>query len=141
SSGSGTTGSFALEIHRAPEYVYPAGKTIGRLATTCACGEDLSFEWDEDEVVAPFAASSGIFAECDECSRTFDPSKSSATITNAFDGSSEKLPGGAAYRFALKVDCDSVGTDDPKLGFAPALVALVEKEFGRAFYEFGRPRP
>jgi hypothetical protein len=129
---------YSLEVHRAPEYIYPKAKTLGRIPMICRCEEDLSFEWDEDEVVPPFAASSGIFAECDECSRTFDPSKGSATIKNPFDGTSEKLPGGAAYRFALKVNYADCPTDDPKLAFASELVALVEKEFGRSFYEFGR---
>jgi hypothetical protein len=127
---------YALEIHRAPEYVYPTSKTIKPVPSDCKCGEDLSFEWDEEEVVPPFADSTGIFAECDECSRTFDPSKGNATITNPFDGTKEDVPGGGAYRFALKVVCFEPFLEDPKLTFAPALVQLVEKEFGRSFYEF-----
>ena len=129
--------TWALELHRAPEYVYPVVPGIGALPTECRCSEDLSFEWDEDEVVAAFESSTGIFAECDECSRTFDPSKGSATIKNPFDGSKETVPGGGAYRFALKVRCGSSYVADPGLCFAPELVALVEKEFGRSFYEFG----
>jgi hypothetical protein len=129
---------YSLEVHRAPEYIYPAAENIQAIPTMCACGEDLSFEWDEDEVVAPFRASSGIFAECDECSRTFDPSRGSASVKNPFDGTKEKLPGGAAHRFALKVDCGTCFVAEPRVSFAPALVALVEKEFGRSFYEVGR---
>ncbi len=127
--------SYALEVHRALEYVYPTSKAIGALATTCACGEDLDFEWDEDEVVPAFTSATGIFAECDECSRTFDPAKASAKIQNPFDGSTERVPGGAAYRFALKVDCGNCYVKDPSIAFAPALVALVEKAFGRSFYQ------
>jgi hypothetical protein len=130
--------AYSLEVHRAPEYIYPAAKTLGKIPMTCKCGEDLSFEWDEEEVVAPFAASTGIFAECDECSRTFDPSKGSATIKNPFDGTGDKVPGGAAHRFALKIDWPASSLDDPKVTFAPELVALVEKEFGRSFYEIAR---
>jgi hypothetical protein len=129
--------SYALEVHRAPEYVYPVSDTIGALPITCTCGEELDFEWDEEEVVPAFRSANGIFAECDECSRTFDPAKGSAKIQNPFDGSSEHLPGGAAYRFALKVDCGKSFVKDPKLAFAPELVALVEKAFGRTFYEVG----
>jgi hypothetical protein len=127
---------FLLELHRAPEYVYPTARNIKRVPMTCLCGEDLSFEWDEDEVVAPFEASTGIFAECDECSRTFDPSKGSAVIENPLDGSRERVPGGAAYRFALRAVCGTGFVADPKVAFDPALVALVEKEFGRSFYQF-----
>ena len=126
--------TWALELHRAPEYVYPVAKNIGPIPTECRCSEDLSFEWDEDEVVPAFESSTGIFAECDECSRTFDPSKGSATIKNPFDGSKDTVPGGCAYRFALKVVCPEY-VEDPALAFAPELVALVEKEFGRSFYE------
>ena len=130
-------GSYSLELHRAPEYVYPVSETIEPLDAECRCGEDLAFEWDEDEVVPAFTASAGIFAECEECSRTFDPSTTTATITNPFDGSEEEIPGGAAYRFALKVDCGKTFAADAKLAFSPELVALVEEVFGRAFYEVG----
>ncbi len=132
--------AWSLEVHRAPEYVYPTASGIGRLKTECRCSEDLAFEWDDDEVVPAFERATGIFAECDECSRTFDPSKESATIENPFDRSKETIPGGGAYRFALKVDCGGQFVEDPRLAFAPELVALVEKEFGRSFYEFGALR-
>ncbi len=127
---------WSLELHRAPEYVYPTRKTIGKLPTACKCGEDLSFEWDDEEVKPAFAGSTGIFAECEECSRTFDPSKGTATIANAFDGTKTEVEGGAAYRFALVVETEAYPRD-AALAFAPDLVALVENEFGRAFYEVG----
>ena len=130
---------WVLELHRAPEYVYPVARNIGPIPTECRCSEDLSFEWDEDEVVPAFESSTGIFAECDECSRTFDPSKGTATIDNPFDGSKASVPGGGAYRFALKVVCHEY-VEDAALAFAPELVALVEKEFGRSFYEVGTVR-
>ena len=53
------------------------------------------------------------------------------------DGSEEDVPGGCAYRFAIKVDCRKNFVSDAKLAFAPELVALVEKEFSREFYEVG----
>jgi hypothetical protein len=129
--------SYSLELHRSLEYVYPSADTIDAVSTTCTCGEDLAFEWDDEELVPAFAGSTGIFAECEECSRTFDPSKGHATITNPFDGTSAQVAGGAAYRFALKVDCGKCFVADPKLAFAPDLVALVVSEFGRPFYEVG----
>lgn len=129
--------TFALELHRCLEYVYPASENFGLVPTLCRCGEDLAFEWDDEDLVPAFGASSGIFAECEKCSRTFDPSKGSALITNPFDGASTKVPGGAAYRFALKVDCGECFVADAQLAFAPALVALVANEFGRDFYEVG----
>ncbi|GAC1525953.1 MAG: hypothetical protein NVS3B10_24560 [Polyangiales bacterium] len=128
---------YTLEVHRSDEYVYPTADAIGPLPTTCRCGEDQAFEWDDEELVPTFGASSGIFAECEECSRTFEPSKGSAVITNPFDGSKAEVPGGAAYRFALKVDCGTCFSADPQLAFNPLLVALVENEFGRQFYEVG----
>ena len=129
--------SYTLEIHRADEYVYPSAEAIGPVPTTCRCGEDQGFEWDDEELVPAFGASTGIFAECEECSRTFEPSKGTATLTNPFDGAVTEVFGGAAYRFALKVDCGRCFVADPKLAFAPELVALVENEFGRAFHEVG----
>ena len=99
--------------------------------------DDLAFHWDPDEVVPAFESSAGIFHECEACSRTFDPSKAPAVITNPFDGVELEVRGGAAYRFALKVDCGKCFTSAPSLAFAPELVALVEDEFGREMHEIG----
>lgn len=129
--------SYVLEVHRAPEYVYPVGENLDPIATECACGEDLAFEWDDEELVPAFADSTGIFAECEACSRTFDPTKATARLGNPFDESGEEVRGGAAYRFALKVDCGKSFVADPKLAFSRELVELVEKQFGRSFHEFG----
>jgi hypothetical protein len=126
---------YALELHRCHEYVYPLAKTIDVVPTECACGDDLAFHWDEDEVVPAFESSAGIFHECEACSRTFDPSKGAARVTNPFDGSVEEVRGGAAYRFALKIDCGDRFVADPMLAFAPELVALVADEFGRDLRE------
>jgi hypothetical protein len=87
--------------------------------------------------VPAFFPSGGIFAECEACSRTFEPVKESALITNPFDGTSKEIAGGAAYRFAIKVSCGKCFVEDAALAFAPALVALVADEFGREFYEVG----
>jgi hypothetical protein len=127
--------SYAIEVHRALEYVYPISETIGPVPSVCRCGEDLSFEWDDEELVPAFGASTGIFAECEACSRTFEPSKGTAEITDPFDGTKKDVAGGAAYRFALKVDCGKCFV--PGATFASELVALVESEFGREFYEVG----
>jgi hypothetical protein len=130
--------SYSLQIHRADEYVVPSAKNIGALPTACNCGEDLTFEWDEDELVPAFAGSTGIFAECEECSRTFDPTKGTALVSNPFDGASREVRGGGAYRFALMVDAGENFVKDARLAFAPELVALLESEFGRELYEVGR---
>jgi len=106
--------SYAFELHRAHDYVYPICETIEPIPTACLCGEDLGFHWDEDEVVPAFGASSGIFAECEACSRTFDPTKGAAVL-----------------------DCGKCFVADPGLAFAPELVSLVEDEFGREFFEVG----
>jgi len=132
------TVSYTIELHRAPEFVYPVADNIEMIDTTCNCDEDLAFDWDEDEVVPAFKSSVGIFAECEECSRTFDPAQETAAITNPFDeDDDEDVRGGAAYRFALKVDCGKSFVEDAKLTFAKPLLALFEEEFGRSFYEVG----
>ena len=128
--------AWSIEIHRAPEFVYPVADNIEMIDTICNCDEDLAFDWDEDEVVPAFKSSVGIFAECEECSRTFDPAKELATITNPFDEDDEEdFQGGAAYRFALKVDCGRSFVENAKLTFATKLVTLFEEEFGRTSYE------
>ena len=120
-----------IEIQRAPDFVYPARKNIGTLVAQCRCKEDLAFEWDEDELTPTFAGSTGIYTECEACSRTFDPAQGTATISDPVTKARDDVPGGAAYRFALKVESDDAAA------FAPELVAFMEKEFGRSFYEFG----
>ncbi len=129
--------SYRLELHRAAEFVYPISETIEPLPAECRCGNDLSFDWDPSEFENPFGATSGIYTACGECSRTFEPSKVSATVTNPFDRSEQDVTGGCAYRFAIKVDCGKSFVPDAKLAFAPELVALVEREFGRDFYQVG----
>jgi hypothetical protein len=129
--------TWSLELHRASDYVYPTSESIDPVPSKCACGEELAFQWDLDEVVPAFSSASGIFAECEACSRTFDPAKGSADVTNPFDGSTESIRGGAAYRFALKVDCGKCFVEDAALAFAPELVALLEEEFGREFLQIG----
>jgi hypothetical protein len=129
--------TYALELHRAHDYVYPIRDAVEPIPTMCVCGEELGFHWDDEEVVPAFGASSGIFAECEACSRTFDPVKGGAVLTNPFDKTKRQARGGAAYRFALKVDCGKCFVADPGLAFAPELVSLVEEEFGREFFEVG----
>ncbi len=127
--------AYALEIHRAFEYVYPTSKTIGLIPTLCHCTEDLSFEWDDEELVPAFGTATGIATECEACSRTFDPSKGVAIITDPLEQTREEVRGGAAYRFALKVGCSKAFAAGPPVTFAPELVTLIETEFGRSFYE------
>jgi hypothetical protein len=129
--------SYRFEVHRAADFVYPISDNIDPLPCECRCGNDLSFDWDPAEVENPFGATSGIWTACGECSRTFDPSKEVASVANPFDGSAEDVTGGCAYRFAIKISCGESFVRDAKLAFSPELVALVEKEFGRAFYEVG----
>ena len=127
---------WALEVHRADSYVYPAAENIGAVPTLCNCKEDQAFEWDEEEVVPAFESSTGIFAECEACSRTFEPNKGTAMIGSPFGGAKEEVRGGAAYRFALVAVCDA-WVADPSLRFSPELVQILESEFGRTFYEVG----
>ena len=132
----GASRSYRFEIHRAQEFIVPVAKNLPPIPTTCRCKEDLSFEWDDEEVVTAFPKSTGIFTECEACSRTFDPSQASSELGNPIDGAKEEVRGGAAYRFALKIDCGTAFTRDAKNRFRPELVALLEKEFSRLFNEF-----
>ena len=53
---------YAFEIHRAGEYVVPITKSIAPLPTVCNCKEDISFEWDPEEVVPAFPRATGFFS-------------------------------------------------------------------------------
>lgn len=123
-----------LEIQRAPDFVYPLRKGIGALPTECRCGEDLSFEWDEDELSPTFEKSQGIYTECEDCSRTFDPAKGTAKLTDPVTRKTEEVPGGAAYRFAIKA------TSGEATAFGAELLAFMTKLYSREFYEVGAQR-
>ena len=130
--------SYVLEIHRGEDFIYPLSECIDPIDTECACGEDLAFEWDESEIQSPFGGASGIFTECSECSRTFDPAHAFADVTCPFTHKTTSVRGGAAYRFALVVDCgESFAKGGASPAFHPDLKALCEAEFGRDFYEIG----
>ena len=130
--------AYDLEIHRGEDFIYPLSECIDAIDTTCTCGEDLAFEWDDDEIHSPFGGATGIFTECSECSRTFDPARALADMTDPLTGKKTSVRGGAAYRFALVVDCGKhFPPDGPMPAFHPELKALVETEFGRDFYEIG----
>jgi hypothetical protein len=133
---AGGRARYALEIHLSSDYVYPVADDIGPIPTECPCGEELSFEWDDEEVVPAFESSSGIFTTCEACCRTFDPGAGTATLTRPFDRLESKVRGGAAYRFALQFKSD-VFVENASLAFHRELVRAVEDEFGRDFFEFG----
>jgi hypothetical protein len=130
-----TAAAQTIEIQRAPDFVYPVRKGIGTLDTECRCSEDLSFEWDEEELTPAFTESTGIYTECEECSRTYDPAKVTAKIVDPVTGQKDEINGGASYRFALKATSAEPAT------FNPELRAFMEKEFNRSFYEIGAVRP
>jgi hypothetical protein len=125
-----------VEVHWSSDYVYPVSENIGLIPTVCSCGEDLAFEWDEEEVVPAFTESTGIFATCEACCRTFEPGRGTATLTPPFGAAPSELRGGAAYRFAIALTSRAYA-EDPALAFHRDLVALVEDEFGREFFELG----
>jgi hypothetical protein len=140
SSDQGEPPRYALELHLCHDYVYPVAKGIGTIPTECSCGEELSFEWDPDELVPAFDDAGGIFWSCEACCHTFEAPGATATLVRPFDGASEVVRGGAAYRFALKFTSASY-VENASLAFAPALVTLVENEFGRDFFQFGALLP
>ncbi len=125
-----------LQIHRGEDFIYPDFDSIGALESDCACGEDLAFTWDEDELPSPFGRATGIFTECSECSRTFDPAKFEATVTDPHTGKKTSVRGGAAHRFAIVV-VTPFAEGATAAAFDPDFIALCEAEFGRNFYEIG----
>lgn len=125
-----------LQIHRGEDFICPDYEQIGALESDCACGEDLAFTWDEDELPSPFGSATGIFTECSECSRTFDPAKFEATVTDVRTGQKTSVRGGAAHRFAIVVAGPLAEGALPS-AFDADFVALCEAEFGRNFYEIG----
>jgi hypothetical protein len=123
---------YEIQIHLAAQYVHHASEIIDPLAaTSCACGGHLEFEPLEDLFYA-----SRLHLACPGCGEPFDPSALATTIRDPWTGEESTLLGGAAYRFALVIDCGkSLPEADGAFRLEPALPQLLSARLGRQFVD------
>lgn len=124
---------YELQLHFARDFIYHTSELIDPFepAPTCVRGHPLEIDPESDE--DPFYASR-LAARCPACGAAFDPSRLVATGRNGWTHAAVKLQGGAAYRFALVVDCGK-SFDEGRLHFHADLKSLVEKTLGQSTYE------
>jgi hypothetical protein len=127
----GTDRYYRFEMHFCADYLFHISEAIEPFASNpqCRCGAALVYEFDPE----PFF-DQRIAMNCPVCGTPFDATGLLCRGRDIFTGEAFELPGGATYRFALKIDC---GKDfgDVAPPFEPELKSLVERVLQRETYE------
>lgn len=127
---------YEIEIHLSHDYVHHSSECIEPVPTRCRCGEELEYYPDDD---ADVFFASRIRTQCPKCSRAFDPSKCFVSCRDGFTGDWSELQGGAAYRFAIVIDCGKCFPRpfEPPLVVSPRLLDLCQRVLKTDFYQVG----
>ena len=127
---------YEIEIHLSEDYVHQCSECIDPVPTKCQCGEDLQY-WPADDEDVFYAAR--IRTRCPKCSRAFDPARFSVSFRDGFTGNESAIKGGAAYRFALVIDCGKCipHPKKPPLKANPRLIELCQTVLRIEFYQVG----
>jgi hypothetical protein len=129
---------YTLELHLCSDYVYHMSELIDPFPNKvwCACGQLLEY-YAEGERSNIFS-SSRIHCVCPNCRSDFDPARQCARVRHGWTGETIGfIPGGAAYRFAVVVDCGKCIPDREmgRIDFEPDLVSVCKKRLGCDFYQ------
>lgn len=121
---------YTIELRRSDDFVYHASECVDPFDdTTCTCGEELSYDTDDDQ---------RIYAKCPACGETVDPAVWSAVVRDGLTGAERAVAGGATHRFALVVDCGKSLPWRRRTGsLDPELVATCERSLGCRLIEIG----
>lgn len=115
---------YDVEIHLAAQTVYHMSEIIDPFeAIRCTCGADIQeFEPSGD---CPFY-SSRLPNHCPACNKAMNYATMPTTVRDGFTGLESTAVGGAAYRFALVVDCGKYWPER-EAAVAPEFLAVVEE--------------
>ncbi|QEL14164.1 hypothetical protein [Limnoglobus roseus] len=124
---------YEFQLHFGRDLIYHTSEGIDPFEPppTCDRGHPVTFEPESD--FDPFFASR-LAARCPKCGSEFDPSQLVATGRDGWTGGRREVQGGAAYRFAIVIDCGKFFGPRP-LRFHPRLRRLVEQVLGVETYE------
>jgi hypothetical protein len=124
---------YKVLLHFGRDLIYHTSEVIDPFdpEPVCACGRNLMYypEGHDD----PFY-SARLAATCPECGSPFDPTGLLVSGRDGWTGRSTRLPGGAAYRFAVVIDCGKFFGGKP-LRFDHRLSRLIENTLGVETYE------
>lgn len=124
---------YEVQFHFGRDFIYHMSEVIDPFdpSPTCRCGYSVECEPESDE--DPFY-SSRLAARCPRCGAAFDPTQLVATGRDGWTGSAMRVQGGAAYRFAVVLDCGKFfGRRQHR--FHPRLKSLIERTLGIETYE------
>lgn len=131
----------AIEIHLSRDFIHHASDQIEPIDTHCGCGEDLDYEPDHNQHQRWLAIryEPRIRAICTCCGSPFNPQGRYADRTSGYTGESMSgLDAGAAYRFAVIIDCGKGWPrDQGPLAIAPEFSDLVATILGQPLVDFG----
>jgi hypothetical protein len=129
--GADDTTYHDLVIHLAHDFVHHSSEMIDPIDTRCACGQDLGYDRDGAIRYDP-----RIYAMCPWCGQAFDATRRT-TYRDGWTGAHGTILG-AAYRFAVIVDCGKGWPHERHpIAVAPRFLTLVEESFGERFDDFG----
>lgn len=126
-----------LRLHFSEDFVEETSEQVGPLDASCVCGENLYYDLEGD-----IFYSGRIKRLCPQCTDIFRPQDQAVTTVHPFTGEHGELVGGAAYRFAIKINCNRcwspLETEDgeeevPR--FSDAFVALCSQTLQAPIYE------
>jgi hypothetical protein len=120
---------YDVELWLGREYIYVSNAAdFGE--TLCICGAPLEREVDDTLFYAQ-----RLRLACDTCGALHDVSKRTASWRHPETNSPRLVPGGAAFRFALVIDCGKCWPQSSDFAVHPELKTLCETCFAAPFYE------
>lgn len=125
-----------IEIHSSNVYVHHCSECIDPVETKCGCGTDLEYSLDFDDDVFYDAR---IRTQCPTCKKPFDPSSRTVECRDGFTEQSPNLVGGAAYRFAIVIECGKCipTSKRPPLHTDPDFIELIKITLGTEVHQVG----
>jgi hypothetical protein len=124
---------YEAQFHFGRDFIYHMSEVIAPFdpSPTCPRGHPLECEPESDE--DPFY-SARLAMRCPQCGAAFDPTRLVANGQNGWTGAAMPVQGGAAYRFAVVIDCGKF-FGQRQHRFHPRLKSLVERTLEIETYE------
>jgi hypothetical protein len=130
---------YDFEIHLSQDYIYHTSEFIDSFIPhpVCSCGKELLYypvetgkysRLAEDPFLEP-----RLFYKCPDCGAFFDPVNLVCKFRDSDINKEVLLRGGAAYSFAVVVDCHKAWVGSSK--YKPGLKQLIENITGIETYE------
>jgi hypothetical protein len=137
--------SLNLEIHSLNDYVYLTSETLqpfpnadaASLPVACkVSATNLHYTADRPDNIFDLMGSR-IKHTCPTCGTIFRPQERKVVVRDGWTGRKRDEPGGAAYRFAILIDCGNAIPDQGPPTAVPEFLRLCEAAIGQKLYQIG----